>query len=113
MIFARLPANESARLAALQALQVLDTPPEEQFDALVKAASLVCGVPVGFGVLGGRGGDAGTGTGPWHCCSGDRLLGVGPEGSGLEEGMSGDAEGPSSFFPSPRDRLLLAGLGGG
>ena len=46
MISARLPANESARLAALQALQVLDTPPEEQFDALVKAASLVCGVPI-------------------------------------------------------------------
>lgn len=46
MISARLPANESARLAALSALEVLDTEPEAQFDALVHAASLVCGVPI-------------------------------------------------------------------
>ena len=43
---APLPANESARLAALQQLDVLDSAPEPEFDALVKVASLVCGVPI-------------------------------------------------------------------
>jgi signal transduction histidine kinase len=43
---ADLPANETHRLAALHALDVLDTGPEEEFDALIKVASLVCGVPI-------------------------------------------------------------------
>ena len=43
---APLPANESARLAALQQLDVLDSAPEAEFDALVRVASLVCGVPI-------------------------------------------------------------------
>jgi signal transduction histidine kinase/CheY-like chemotaxis protein len=43
---APLPANESARLAALQQLDVLDSAPEAEFEALVKVASLVCGVPI-------------------------------------------------------------------
>ena len=43
---APLPADESNRLQALHALDILDTPPEAELDALVKAASLVCGVPI-------------------------------------------------------------------
>ena len=46
MFLASLPANEAARLKSLHELQALDTEPEEQFDALVKVASLVCGVPI-------------------------------------------------------------------
>lgn len=46
MSIALLPANEVARLQSLRDLRVLDTGPEEQFDALVKVASLVCGVPI-------------------------------------------------------------------
>ena len=37
---------EAERLAALQDLKVLDTPPEQVFDGLVEAAALVCGVPI-------------------------------------------------------------------
>ena len=43
---ARLRKNEAASLAALEALQILDSNPEPGFDALVSAASAVCGVPV-------------------------------------------------------------------
>jgi diguanylate cyclase len=43
---APLPDNESQRLSALRALDVLDTGPEAEFDALVRTASLVCGVPI-------------------------------------------------------------------
>jgi len=43
---APLPANESQRLAALQALAVMDTPPEAEFDALVNAAAAVCDTPI-------------------------------------------------------------------
>jgi len=43
---ALLPSNESERLQALVDLQVLDTAAEPAFDALVRAASLVCGVPI-------------------------------------------------------------------
>jgi PAS domain S-box-containing protein len=43
---AEFPSDEANRVAALHALQVLDTPPEGEFDALVKAAALVCGVPI-------------------------------------------------------------------
>ncbi len=42
----RLPASEAARLAALRELGLLDTPPDVEFDALVRAASLVCRVPI-------------------------------------------------------------------
>lgn len=41
-----VPPDERQRLAALQALDVLDSPPEAEFDALVRAASLACGVPI-------------------------------------------------------------------
>jgi diguanylate cyclase (GGDEF)-like protein len=38
--------DEAETLAALRALQILDTPPEAIFDSLVRAASLVCGAPI-------------------------------------------------------------------
>ncbi|MGS0754613.1 PAS domain S-box protein, partial [Roseateles sp. GG27B] len=37
---------EQASLAALYALNVLDSEPESEFDALVRAASIICGAPV-------------------------------------------------------------------
>jgi PAS domain S-box-containing protein len=40
------PADEEARLEALRRHRILDTPPEEDFDALVRLAALVCGTPV-------------------------------------------------------------------
>ena len=46
MASARIPENEAQRLHALAGLDVLDSPPEREFDALVQAAALVCGVPI-------------------------------------------------------------------
>ncbi len=46
-----LPADESQRLAALREYQVLDTPPEEAFDDLVKVAAEVCRSPVALMTL--------------------------------------------------------------
>ncbi len=46
MISAKLPVNEVARLAALRALGVLDSPVEAEFDALVQVASAVCDAPI-------------------------------------------------------------------
>jgi diguanylate cyclase len=43
---APLPPDEASRLSALHGLGVLDTPPEPELEALVKAAALVCGVPI-------------------------------------------------------------------
>ena len=40
------PLNEAERVAALRALDVLDTPSEAEFDALVNAAAAVCGTPI-------------------------------------------------------------------
>jgi PAS domain S-box-containing protein len=40
------PPDEAKRLEALRKLAVLDTPPDEEFDAIVRAASLVCGMPI-------------------------------------------------------------------
>lgn len=45
---AKKPENEAARLASLHALNVLDTHDEEEFNALVKAASLICDMPLSF-----------------------------------------------------------------
>jgi PAS domain S-box-containing protein len=39
-------SNEASRVSSLHALGVLDTPPEAEFDALVRAAAAVCEVPV-------------------------------------------------------------------
>ena len=41
-----MPLDESARLAALLRLEILDTDPEAAFDDLVRAAAQVCGVPI-------------------------------------------------------------------
>ncbi len=38
--------DEDQALRALRALDVLDSPPEAEFDALVRAAALVCGTPI-------------------------------------------------------------------
>jgi diguanylate cyclase (GGDEF)-like protein len=46
MIKPKKPENESARLAALHRYEILDTPPEEAFDDLVRIASAVCGMPM-------------------------------------------------------------------
>ncbi|MDQ2687759.1 MAG: diguanylate cyclase [Armatimonadota bacterium] len=40
------PDNESERLAALHALNILDTLPEEAFDDLTRLAAHICGVPM-------------------------------------------------------------------
>ena len=44
-------ATEVERLEALRRLDILDTLPEEEFDALVKAAAAVCDVPISSLVL--------------------------------------------------------------
>ncbi|HEY7065756.1 MAG TPA: GAF domain-containing sensor histidine kinase [Chloroflexota bacterium] len=41
-----LPADEPARLAALQALNILDTPPEERFDRITRVARHLFSVPI-------------------------------------------------------------------
>ena len=43
---AAFPDDEEWRLQSLRDLNVLDTAPEAEFDALVKVASMVCGVPI-------------------------------------------------------------------
>jgi signal transduction histidine kinase len=43
---APLPTGETDRLSALYELNVLDTPPEKDFDDIVALASKVCGVPM-------------------------------------------------------------------
>ena len=46
MSAAQIPSNEAERLRSLNKLGILDSAPELEFDALVQAAALVCGVPV-------------------------------------------------------------------
>jgi signal transduction histidine kinase len=46
MIPPALPADEPERLAALQALRILDTPPEERFDRITRVAQRLFGVPI-------------------------------------------------------------------
>ena len=46
MIIARKPANEGLRLRTLRSLELLDTEPEETFDALNLLAANLCGVPM-------------------------------------------------------------------
>lgn len=40
------PADEQARLAALQAYELLDTPAEEMFDDITALAAQICGTPI-------------------------------------------------------------------
>src|SRR3954454_14335256 len=48
MIAAPIPANDAARLEALHALDLLDTPPEERFDRITRLMTLVMRVPMAF-----------------------------------------------------------------
>jgi len=43
---APLPTNEAIRLIALKQCNVLDTPPEPEFDELIQVAAVLCEVPV-------------------------------------------------------------------
>lgn len=43
---AALPVNEEERVSRLLELQVLDSAPEAEFDALVNVASMICGTPI-------------------------------------------------------------------
>lgn len=48
MIEPRFPENEKERLASLRALGLVDTPPEERFDAIVRLASQVFEAPIAY-----------------------------------------------------------------
>ena len=43
---ARLPDGERERLQALRGAEILDTPPEADFDALTRIAAAICGTPI-------------------------------------------------------------------
>src|SRR5262245_49047067 len=45
---APVPENEDARLASLRSLRVLDTPPEDRFDRVVRLLARLLGVPMAF-----------------------------------------------------------------
>lgn len=46
MIAPKLPVNETERLAALYEYNLLDTLPEEQYDAITRIASEICHMPI-------------------------------------------------------------------
>lgn len=46
MLIAPMPLDEHERLLALERLDIFDTQPEAEFDALVAVAALVCDVPI-------------------------------------------------------------------
>ena len=43
---AATPLNEADRLAALRRYEILDTPPEREFDDLARLASYICNIPI-------------------------------------------------------------------
>ena len=43
-----MPTNESGRVAALRALDILDTPPEPAYDEIGELAAQICKCPVGY-----------------------------------------------------------------
>ena len=43
-----LPGNEAGRSRVLWNYRILDTPPEERFDDLVRVATYICGTPIGL-----------------------------------------------------------------
>lgn len=51
MTKAPLPDNEDERVAALHRRNILDTPPEEEFDHICRLASIICGTPVSLVTL--------------------------------------------------------------
>lgn len=48
MIAPAIPSNEKDRLASLRSLGLLDTPPEERFDALTKLATTIFQLPISY-----------------------------------------------------------------
>lgn len=48
MTAAPIPIDEAERLADLRALEILDTPPEERFDRIVRLAAKIFGVPIAY-----------------------------------------------------------------
>ncbi|MEU7869786.1 GAF domain-containing protein [Dactylosporangium sp. NPDC049140] len=48
---APVPSNEADRISALHSMAVLDTPPETDFDDIVRIASEVCGAPISLVTL--------------------------------------------------------------
>ena len=51
MLAAPIPANDKERLAALRALLILDTPPEERYDAIVRFAAEQFDMPIALVTL--------------------------------------------------------------
>lgn len=43
---AKIPTQETARLEALREYQILDTPPEQDYDDITTLAAFICGVPI-------------------------------------------------------------------
>ena len=48
MLVAPIPVDESERLADVRALDLLDTPPEERFDRIVRLSASTLGVPIAY-----------------------------------------------------------------